>query len=144
MGDVLGVETRRKVGRSHAPGAWRAAHQETDLAPATSAFATRPAAPAAPARRRSRAKPKPPRPRIVAMSDLRALGYLVYEQALLDRTARPQESVVAWAGRIAFELDVEGPGAPADYADLLQAILRITRAAKADPQRPMVAIPPAA
>lgn len=78
------------------------------------------------------------------MSDLRALGYLVYEQALLDRTARPQESVVAWAGRIATELDVEGPGSPADYADLLQAILRITRAAKADPERPMVAIPPAA
>ena len=51
------------------------------MAPAS--LAARPAPPAPP-RRRSRAKPKPPRPRIVVMSDLRALGGLLYEQAVLD------------------------------------------------------------
>lgn len=95
-------------------------------------------------RRRSRAKPKPPRPRIVVISELRGLGGLVLEQALLDRSAEPQVSLVAWANRLAMELDVEGPGAPANYRDLMQSIVEINRRAAADPDRPMVAIPPAA
>lgn len=98
----------------------------------------------APPRRRSRAKPKPPRARIVVISELRGLGGLVLEQALLDRSAEPQGSLVAWANRLAMELDVEGPGAPATYRDLMQSIVAINRRAAADPERPMVAIPPAA
>ncbi len=98
----------------------------------------------APPRRRSRAKPKPPRRRIVVISELRGLGGLVLEQALLDRSAEPQGSLVAWANRLAMELDVEGPGAPATYRDLMQSIVAINRRAVADPERPMVAIPPAA
>jgi hypothetical protein len=106
-----------------------------------------PAAPAArpsPPRRRSRAKPKPPRARLVVISELRGLGGLVLEQALLDRTAEPQASLVAWANRLAAELAVEGVGSPADYCELMQAIVAVNRRAAADPDRPTVAIPPAA
>jgi hypothetical protein len=110
------------------------------LAPAS--LAARPAPPAPP-RRRSRAKPKPPRPRIVVISDLRALGGLLYEQAVLDATATPQVSLVTWANRLAMELDVEGVGSPADYRELLWAVVKVGRRAAADPTRPMVAIPPA-
>lgn len=99
---------------------------------------------AAPPRRRSRAKPKPPRPRIVVISELRGLGGLVLEQALLDRSAEPQGSLVAWANRLAKELDVADAGAPATYRDLMQAIVAINRRAAADPERPLVALPPVA
>lgn len=99
-------------------------------------------APPSPPRRRSRAKPKPPRPRIVVLSELKGLGGLVVEQALLDGTAAPQASVVEWANRLATELDVPGVGAPADYRELLHAIVAVNRRAAADPDRPTVAIPP--
>ena len=101
-------------------------------------------APAQPPRRRSRAKPKPPRMRIVVISELRGLGGLVLEQALLDGAAEPQASLVAWANRLAAELDVTGAGAPATYRELMQSIVAINRRASADPGRPMVAVPPAA
>ena len=101
-------------------------------------------APATPSRRRSRAKPKPPRMRVVVMSELRGLGGLVVEQALLDGAAQPQASLVIWANRLAAELDVEGVGAPATYRELMHCIVAINRRAAADPDRPMVAIPPAA
>lgn len=110
-------------------------------------YATVPAArtaAATPSRRRSRAKPKPPRVRIVVMSELRGLGGLVVEQALLDGAAQPQASLVAWANRLAAELDVEGVGAPATYRELMHCIVGVNRRAAADPDRPMVAIPPAA
>lgn len=97
-----------------------------------------------PARRRSRAKPKPPRRRLVVMSELRGLGGLVLEQAFLDGDAEPQASLVAWANRLAAELDVNGAGAPATYRELMQSIVAINRRASADPARPMVAVPPAA
>jgi hypothetical protein len=113
------------------------------LASLTASLSPAPVA-AAPPRRRSRAKPKPPRPRIVVISELRGLGGLVLEQALLDRSAEPQGSLVAWANRLAMELDVEGPGSPATYRDLMQSIVAINRRAAADPERPLVAIPPAA
>ncbi len=103
----------------------------------------RPALPK-PTRRRSRAKPKPPRARIVVISELRGLGGLVLEQALLDGSAEPQNSLVTWANRLAAELDVQGVGNPEDYRDLMQAIVAINRRAAADPSRPLVAIPPAA
>ena len=98
----------------------------------------------APTRRRSRAKPKPPRPRIVVTSELRGLGGLVLEQALLDGTAEPQASLVAWANRLAAELDDAGVGSPADYRELMKAIVVVNRRANADPDRPLVALPPAA
>lgn len=109
------------------------------MAPLTT-LPSRPA-PATPARRRSRAKPKPPRPRIVVVSELRGLGGLVLEQALLDGSAEPQASLVAWASRLAMELDVEDAGSPPTYRDLMQGIVAINRRAAADPSRPMVAIP---
>lgn len=103
-----------------------------------------PAARPAPPRRRSRAKPKPPRSRLVLVSELRGLGGLVLEQALLDGSAEPQASLVAWANRLAAELAVEGVGSPADYRELMQAIVEVNRRAAADPDRPTVALPPAA
>jgi hypothetical protein len=103
-----------------------------------------PAQPVPATRRRSRAKPKPPRQRLVVTSELRGLGGLVLEQALLDGTAEPQASLVAWANRLAAELDVAGVGSPADYRELMKAIVAVNRRALADPHRPMVAIPPAA
>ncbi len=105
----------------------------TLVAPATPAPAT--------PRRRSRAKPKPPRPRLVVITELRGLGGVVLEQALLDATATPQASLVAWAGRLARELDVEGPGNPATYRELMAAIVEVFRRAQAEPDRPTVAVP---
>lgn len=113
------------------------------MAPVSPALVRRTDRPAPP-RRRSRAKPKPPRARIVVVSELRGLGGLVLEQALLDGTAEPQASLVAWANRLAAELDVDGVGSPADYRELMRAIVAINRRAEADPGRPTVAIPPAA
>jgi hypothetical protein len=77
-------------------------------------------------------------------SELRGLGGLVLEQALLDGTAEPQASLVAWANRLAAELDVEGVGSPANYRELMQRIVEINNRAKADPGRAMVAVPPVA
>ena len=57
-----------------------------------------------PRRRRSRAKPKPPRPRAVIEAELRGLGGLVYEQALLAPGAEPGESVITWVNQLAGEL----------------------------------------
>ena len=92
-------------------------------------------------RRRSRAKPKPPRPRLVVVSELRGLGGVVLEQALLDARATPQPSLVAWANRLAAELDVAGPGNPETYRALMKAIVEVHRRAEADPDRPTVAVP---
>jgi len=111
------------------------------LAPLTASHAAAPpAARPSPPRRRSRAKPKPPRPRLVVVSELRGLGGLVLEQALLDGSADPQPSLVGWANRLAAELAVEGVGSPADYRELMQAIVAVNRRAAADPDRPTVAI----
>lgn len=95
-------------------------------------------------RRRSRAKPKPPRPRLVVVSELRGLGGVVLEQALLDARATPQASLVAWANRLASELDVVGPGNPPTYRALMKAVVEVHRRAEADPERPTVAVPQAA
>jgi len=82
-------------------------------------------------RRRSRAKPKPPRPRAVVRAELRGLGGLVLEQALLDSTASPLESLLEWSNRLAGELGVEGVGSPADYRQLLRAIVEVNKRAEA-------------
>ncbi len=113
------------------------------MAPAGSLLAPPPVAPSSPPRRRSRAKPKPPRSRLVVMSELRGCAGMVLELALLDGTATPQGSVVAWANRLAAEMDLEGVGSPANHRDLLHGIVRLNRRAEADPDRPMVALPPA-
>lgn len=110
------------------------------MAPVPSIATTVTAAPA-PARRRSRAKPKPPRPRLVIVSELRGLGGVVLEQALLDARAVPQASLVAWANRLAAELDVAGPGNPPTYRALMKAIVEVHRRAEAEPDRPTVAVP---
>ena len=51
---------------------------------------------------------------------------------------------MAWANRLAEELDVDGRRPAATYRELMQSIVEINRRAAADPDRPMVAIPPAA
>ena len=51
--------------------------------------------------------------------------------------------MVEWANRLAAELDVEGVGRPADYRELMHALVEVSQRADADPHRPMVAIPPA-
>ncbi len=84
-------------------------------------------APVRTTRRRSRAKPRPPRARAVILAELKGLGGLVHEQALLDAGAPPQESLVEWANRLAGELAVEGVGAPENYRDLLWCIVEVNR-----------------
>lgn len=81
-------------------------------------------------RRRSRAKPKPPRSRAVITAELRGLGGLVLEQALLDATAAPLTSLLEWANRLATELNVEGVGAPEDYREMLRAIVEVNKRAE--------------
>jgi hypothetical protein len=87
------------------------------------------ATPAKP-RRRSRAKARPPRAYAVICAELRGLGGLVLEQALLDATEAPLESLCEWANRLARELDVEGVGAPQDYRCLLHAIVEMNKRAE--------------
>lgn len=84
---------------------------------------------ATPPRRRSRAKPRPPRPRAVVLAELKGLGGLVLEQALLDASAQPLESLVEWSNRLAGELFVEGVGSPATYRELMYAIRDLSRRA---------------
>jgi hypothetical protein len=99
-----------------------------------------PVPPAPPPPRRSRAKPKPPRPRSVLVSELRALGGLVLEQALQDATARPQASLVDWAGRLSAELGSPPAEAPATYRELMRSIAEVSRDARDHPDRPTQAL----
>ena len=82
-------------------------------------------------RRRSRAKPKPPRARAVILAELRGLGGLILEQALLDAGATPLDSLLEWANRLAGELGVDGVGCPEDYRSLLRAVVEVNRRAEA-------------
>lgn len=112
------------------------------LSSVPAAHPTAPPACAPPARRRrSRAKPRPPRPRTVVMSELRGLGGVVLEQALLDGEAAPAPSVVEWCRRLARELGLGDPGSPRTYREMMAAVLNLHRAALADPERPIVALP---
>lgn len=78
-------------------------------------------------RRRSRAKPRPPRARAVVLAELKGLGGLVLEQALLDADTQPLPSLLEWANRLAAELEVEGVGHPANYRELLRGIVAVNR-----------------
>lgn len=92
--------------------------------------ATTPAPRPAP-RRRSRAKARPPRAYAVICAELRGLGGLVLEQALLDGTEEPLVSLCEWADRLALELGVDGVGRPGDYRSLLHAIVEMNKRAEA-------------
>lgn len=79
-------------------------------------------------RRRSRARPRP-RPRAVCIAELRGLGGVVLEQALLDAAARPVPSLVAWLSRVAGELGVAPEAPPGTNRELMRAVARVARAA---------------
>ena len=113
------------------------------MASTTALPPARPVAPMRP-RRRSRAKPKPARARLIVTAELRGLGGVVLEQALLDATAEPQTSLIGWANRLAAGLDVRGVGSPRSYRELMQGIVAVNRRAEAQPHRPLVALPPMA
>jgi hypothetical protein len=81
-------------------------------------------------RRRSRAKARPARAYAVICAELRGLGGLVLEQALLDGTEAPLGSLCEWADRLARELGVEGVGQPEDYRGLLHAIVEMNKRAE--------------
>ena len=65
-------------------------------------------------------------------------------QALQDPSARPQASLVAWAGRLAAELGAPQAEAPATYRELMARIAEVNRDARANPGRPTEALPLAA
>jgi hypothetical protein len=94
-------------------------------------------------RRRSRAKPRPARPRLVVTAELRGLGGLVLEQALIDGTARPRPSLIEWTRRLSQELGYDDFEAVDTNRELMHAISAISRRAAAEP-REMVALPAAA
>ena len=74
-----------------------------------------------------------PRAQAVVAAELRGLGGLVLEQALIDRRAQPVSSLVEWTNRLAEELGVDGVGSPDSYAQLLRAIVVVNRQAEAAP-----------
>ena len=74
-----------------------------------------------------------PRTREQILAELRGLGGLVLEQALLDSTARPLKSLMDWTGRLAAELGESMPERVQNYPDLLRLILTISRRAGATP-----------
>lgn len=81
-------------------------------------------------RRRSRAKPRPPRPQAVILAELKGLGGLVHEQALMDAGAQPQVSLIEWTNRLAAELHTDGVESPATYRNLLMGIVAVNRRAR--------------
>lgn len=91
-------------------------------------------------RRRSRAKPRQPRQRAVVIAELRGLGGLVLEQALVDAEQEPVPSIVDWANRLATELQVEGFTPPDTYRDLMQEVVGVNRRAEANPG-PTIVVP---
>jgi hypothetical protein len=93
-------------------------------------------APAAPRRlvRRSRRAPPQPRPRAVAVAELRALGTRAYELAITDPDALAPVALVAWAARLAAELEATFPERPRDVHGLLAAICALSREARKAPE----------
>lgn len=78
-----------------------------------------------------RTSSRSPRAHAVVAAELRGLGGLVLEQALIDRRAQPVLSLVEWTNRLADELGVDGVGTPETYAQLLRAIVKVNRRAEA-------------
>lgn len=72
---------------------------------------------------------RPGRTREIAIAELRGLGGLVLEQALVDGIGTPLPSLVAWGNRLATELGVEGVGRPATYKELMEGVARVNRRA---------------
>ena len=79
------------------------------------------------------------RARVVVIAELRGLGGLVLEQALLDGEAEPLPSLIGWSNRLAMELQVEGLGEPGTYRDLMQGIVEVNRRAEENP-KPTIAV----
>lgn len=77
--------------------------------------------------RKSRAAPRAPRRLAEVRAELRSLGALVYEQALMDASAAPVDTLVDWADRLAGELGVDGVGRPPDNRALLHAMVRLAQ-----------------
>jgi hypothetical protein len=77
--------------------------------------------------RKSRAAPRAARPFAEVRAELRSLSALVYEQALMDASAAPVDSLLGWADRLAGELGVEGVGRPADNRLLLHVMVRLSQ-----------------
>jgi hypothetical protein len=77
----------------------------------------------------------------VICAELRGLGGLVLEQALLDGTEAPLASLCEWADRLASELGVEGVGVPPDYRGLLHAIVEMNKRAEARHSRLVASAP---
>jgi hypothetical protein len=70
-----------------------------------------------------------PRTREQVLAELRGLGGLVLEQALLDATTRPLKSLLEWTERLANELGEPRPGRASNYPELLRVIVAISRRA---------------
>lgn len=64
-----------------------------------------------------------------AIAELRGLGGLVLEQALLDSRARPLKSLLDWNQRLAEELGEPAPARAETYAELMSAIVTVSRGA---------------
>lgn len=73
------------------------------------------------------------RSRDVAIAELRGLGGLVLEQALVDSVASPLPSLVDWGNRLAAELGVEGVGRPGTYRELMCGVASVNRRAVGAP-----------
>lgn len=69
------------------------------------------------------------RTRLHALAELRGLGGLVLEQALLDSTARPLKSLLDWNQRLAEELGEPAPQRAETYAELMLSIVSVNRGA---------------
>lgn len=76
--------------------------------------------------RKSRAAPKAARPFAEVRAELRSLAALVYEQALMDASAPPVDSLVEWTDRLARELGIDGVGRPPDNRALLHGLVRVS------------------
>lgn len=77
--------------------------------------------------RKSRAAPKAARPLAEVRAELRSLGALIYEQALMDASAAPVDSLLERADRLAGELRVDGVGRPTDNRSLLHGMVRLSQ-----------------
>jgi hypothetical protein len=94
-------------------------------------------------RRRSRARPRPARRREEALLELRGLGGLVYEQALLASSRRPVRSLLDWADQLAEELGVAGVGAALTNRELLHGLAAVSGRCGVSGRTPVSARPEA-
>jgi hypothetical protein len=74
-----------------------------------------------------------PRTDAQVLAELRGLGGLVLEQALLDGDTKPLKSLLDWFERLAQELGVAEPPRAKNYRELLKSIVSVSRLAGGDP-----------